>query len=88
MQTTPTYFIVAVKDHDNSNRIEEVRAVRGKQIGQQEPSEHPRQAVVEAIHNGSTVETATRNDSGEWEPGERVDAYQLNGEWFIRNRRR
>ena len=78
----PNYVITAVR-YDGS-KIDSVRRRRGEGDSLSDPIEIPRRAVAQDLQYGMSYCTAIRNGDGEWERGDDVHAYELDGELFIK----
>jgi hypothetical protein len=84
MSNWANYVITAVK-YDGS-RISSVKRRRVSPEGDlSEPIELPREAVAQDLEFDVSYCTAIQDpDTGEWEPGDAVEGYELDGELFIK----
>jgi len=78
----PNYVITAVRYEDT--KIDSVRRRRAKGDSLSDPIEIPRRAVAQDLEFGMDYCTAIRNSNGEWERGDDIEAYELDGELFIK----
>lgn len=82
MTDWPNYVITAVR-YDGT-KIDSVRRRRSIDGDLSDPIEIPRRAVAQDLEYGMEYCTAIRDAEGEWERGDDVHGYELDGELFIK----
>jgi len=82
MSDWANYIITAVRYE--GSRIEKVKRRRESGGDLSEPIEVPREAVAQDLEFDVSYCTAIRNEDGEWERGDDVEAFEFDGELFIR----
>lgn len=82
MSDWANYVITAVR-YDGA-RIEKVKRRREADGDLSSPIEVPREAVAQDLEFDVSYCTAIRDENGGWERGDDVEAYELDGELFIK----
>lgn len=84
MPEWPNYVITAVRYDDT--KIETVRRRRAHNGSLSDPIEIPRRAVAQDLEFDMKYCTAIRDSEGDWERGDDVKAYEVDGELFIKTK--
>jgi hypothetical protein len=78
------YLISAVRYNSNHTHIDQIKAHEDAGDSVKEGKIYNRQAIVDAINNGTTFITIFKNSDGKWNKGQKVYVIKVNGKSYLK----